>query len=153
NPLSGSTTSSSPDHLLEEFADELALITFPLRNNNLPFNIESDLREIEYLLNHDPTKEMNSILEDSVDEDNLQILMTIFYNDPFDSKEEKIKESKLLIDEIDLSRSCDFLHSPEYGSFLFEDFSEVDTLPSANKTKYLIRLYSFMRTFLKSLFK
>ncbi|GJW64212.1 reverse transcriptase domain-containing protein [Tanacetum coccineum] len=29
NPLSGSTTSSSPDHLLEEFADELALITFP----------------------------------------------------------------------------------------------------------------------------
>nr|GFC06579.1 reverse transcriptase domain-containing protein [Tanacetum cinerariifolium]GFC96689.1 reverse transcriptase domain-containing protein [Tanacetum cinerariifolium] len=29
NPLSSSTTSSSPDHLLEEFADELALITFP----------------------------------------------------------------------------------------------------------------------------
>nr|GFC11290.1 hypothetical protein [Tanacetum cinerariifolium] len=29
NPLSGSTTSSPPDHLLEEFADELALITFP----------------------------------------------------------------------------------------------------------------------------
>ncbi|GJT78548.1 reverse transcriptase domain-containing protein [Tanacetum coccineum] len=29
NPLSGSTTSSSPDHLLEEFTDELALITFP----------------------------------------------------------------------------------------------------------------------------
>ncbi|GKC33523.1 hypothetical protein Tco_1045907 [Tanacetum coccineum] len=29
NPLSGSTTSSSLDHLLEEFADKLALITFP----------------------------------------------------------------------------------------------------------------------------
>ncbi|GJW70884.1 hypothetical protein Tco_0127801 [Tanacetum coccineum] len=58
NPLSGSTTSSSPDHLLEEFADELALITFPPGNDDLPFDIESDLREIEYLLNHDPTKEM-----------------------------------------------------------------------------------------------
>nr|GEX29134.1 hypothetical protein [Tanacetum cinerariifolium] len=70
NPLSGSTTSSSPDHFLEEFADELALITFPLRNDDLPFDIESDIREIEYLLNHDPTKEMDSILEDSVDENN-----------------------------------------------------------------------------------
>ncbi|GJW32891.1 reverse transcriptase domain-containing protein [Tanacetum coccineum] len=33
----------------------------------LPFDIKSDLREIEYLLNHDPIKEMDSILEDSVD--------------------------------------------------------------------------------------
>ncbi|GJX65587.1 hypothetical protein Tco_0299930 [Tanacetum coccineum] len=71
NPLSGSTTSSSPDHLLEEFADELALITFPPGNDDLPFDIESDLIEIEYLLNHDPTKKMDSILEDSVDEGNL----------------------------------------------------------------------------------
>nr|GFA47450.1 reverse transcriptase domain-containing protein [Tanacetum cinerariifolium] len=31
------------------------------------------------------------------------------YNDPFDSKDEKIKESKLLIDEFDLPRSSDFL--------------------------------------------
>ncbi|GJY64297.1 hypothetical protein Tco_0465757 [Tanacetum coccineum] len=46
NPLSGSTTSPSPDHLLEGFADELALITFPPGNNDLPFDIESDLREI-----------------------------------------------------------------------------------------------------------
>ncbi|GKF97540.1 hypothetical protein Tco_0293361, partial [Tanacetum coccineum] len=52
--------------LLEEFADELALITFPPRNDDLPFDIESDLREIEYLLNNNPTKEMDSILEDSV---------------------------------------------------------------------------------------
>ncbi|GKD19347.1 reverse transcriptase domain-containing protein, partial [Tanacetum coccineum] len=43
NPLSGSTTSSSFDHLLEEFADELALITFPLGNDDFPFDIESDL--------------------------------------------------------------------------------------------------------------
>ncbi|GJS02886.1 reverse transcriptase domain-containing protein [Tanacetum coccineum] len=76
NSLSGSTTSSSPslpisetsDYFLEEFADELALITFPPGNDDLPFDAESDLREIEYLLNHDPIKEMDSILEDSVDE-------------------------------------------------------------------------------------
>ncbi|GKA38009.1 hypothetical protein Tco_0724574 [Tanacetum coccineum] len=59
------------DLLLEEFADELALITFPPGNDDLPFDIESDLREIEYFLNNDPTKEMDSILEDSVDEGNL----------------------------------------------------------------------------------
>nr|GEW40704.1 hypothetical protein [Tanacetum cinerariifolium] len=54
------------------------------------------------------------------------------YDDPFDSKEDKIKESKLLIDELDPSRSSDFLPSPEYDSILYEDFSEVDALPSTN---------------------
>nr|GEV50317.1 hypothetical protein [Tanacetum cinerariifolium] len=110
NPLSGNTTSSSLDHLLEEFANELALITFPLGNDDLLFDIESDLREIEYLLNHDPTKEIDSILEDL----------------------DKIKESKLLIDELDPLRSSDFLPSPKYDSVLYEDFSEVEALPSTN---------------------
>ncbi|GJR78533.1 reverse transcriptase domain-containing protein [Tanacetum coccineum] len=171
NPLSGSTTSSSPDHFLEEFADELALITFPPGNNDLPFDIKSDLREIEYLLNYDPTKEIDSILEDSVDEGNLadpnnDLVNTIpemftdehtldysspplyddvdddlvelesdnddVYNDPFDSKEDKIKESKLLIDELDPPRSSDFLPSPKCDSVLYEDFSELDALPSTN---------------------
>nr|GEU82284.1 reverse transcriptase domain-containing protein [Tanacetum cinerariifolium] len=125
NPLSGSTTSSSPNHLLEEFADELALITFPSKNDDLPFDIESDLREIEYFLNYDPTKEMDSIIEDSSKNDDV-------YNDPFDSKEDKIKESKLLIDELDPPKLSDFLPSLEYNSFLFEDFFEVDALPSTN---------------------
>nr|GEU93542.1 hypothetical protein [Tanacetum cinerariifolium] len=172
NPLSGSSTSSSSiDHLLEEFANELALITFLPGNDDLLFDIKSNLREIEYLLNHDPIKELDSILEDSVDESNLagpndNLVDTIpemftdehaldysspplydeydddlfelesdndnAYNDPFDSKGEKIKESKLLIDELDLPRLSDFLPSPEYDSFLFEDFSEVDDLPSTN---------------------
>ncbi|GJR00443.1 reverse transcriptase domain-containing protein [Tanacetum coccineum] len=51
NSLSGSTTSSSPslpisetsDYSLEEFADELAHITFPPGNDDLPFDAESDL--------------------------------------------------------------------------------------------------------------
>nr|GEU70772.1 hypothetical protein [Tanacetum cinerariifolium] len=124
--------------------------------------------EIEYLLNHDPTKEMDSILKDSVDEDNVadpnvNLFDTIpemftdehtldysslpiyddfdddifklefdnkyVYDDPFDSKEDKIKESNFLIDELDLPISSDFLHSLEYDSFLFEDFSKVDALP------------------------
>nr|GFB42030.1 reverse transcriptase domain-containing protein [Tanacetum cinerariifolium] len=72
NPLSGSATSSSSlNQLLKEFTDELALITFPLGNDGLPFDIESDLKDIEYLLHHDPIKDMDSILKDSVDEDNL----------------------------------------------------------------------------------
>nr|GEV10385.1 copia protein [Tanacetum cinerariifolium] len=52
------------------------------------------------------------------------------YNDPLDSKGEKIKESKLLIDELDLP--SDFLPPSEYDSFLHEDFSKVDALPSTN---------------------
>ncbi|GJW44456.1 hypothetical protein Tco_0073255 [Tanacetum coccineum] len=79
NSLSGSTTSSSPslhisetsNYSLEEFADELAHITFPPGNDDLPFDAESDLLELEYFLNHDPIKDMDSILEDSVDENSL----------------------------------------------------------------------------------
>nr|GEV70534.1 reverse transcriptase domain-containing protein [Tanacetum cinerariifolium] len=41
------------------------------------------------------------------------------YDDPFDSKEDEIKESKLLIDELDPLRSSDFLPSPEYDLILF----------------------------------
>ncbi|GKA43817.1 hypothetical protein Tco_0736541 [Tanacetum coccineum] len=176
NSLSGSTTSSSPsllisetsDYSLEEFADELAHITFPPGNDDLPFDAESDLREIEYLLNHNPIEEIDSILEDSVDknssDDNLvDILSEMFtdehaldysspplwddyddnlfdletvndnpYYDPFDSKEEKIKDSKILIDELDPPRSSDFLPFPEFDSVFYEDFSEVDALSSTN---------------------
>ncbi|GJV43838.1 reverse transcriptase domain-containing protein [Tanacetum coccineum] len=225
NSLSGSTTSSSPslhisetsDYFLEEFADELAHITFPPGNDDLPFDAESDLLELEYLLNHDPIKDMDSILEDSVDENSLDnnlddtiseefadelapsesflagdddmtpedvikevkclltqsplanysldndLINTILemftdehaldysspplydddldysspplwddYDDPFDFKEEKIKDSKILIDELDPPRSSDFLPFPECDSVFYEDFSEVDALSSTN---------------------
>nr|GFB64685.1 hypothetical protein [Tanacetum cinerariifolium] len=62
------------------------------------------------------------------------------YIDSFNSKGEKIKESKLLIDELDLPRSSDFLLSLEYDSFLFEDFSEVDDLPSTNNEDKVFNL-------------
>nr|GEW10728.1 hypothetical protein [Tanacetum cinerariifolium] len=79
NPLSSSTTSSSSlNHLLEEFADKLALITFPPGNDDLPFDIEFDLREIEYLLNHDHTKKWILFSRTRLMREILQILMIIF---------------------------------------------------------------------------
>ncbi|GKC69467.1 reverse transcriptase domain-containing protein, partial [Tanacetum coccineum] len=156
------------DYFLEEFADELAHFAFPPGIDYLPFDAESDLREIEYLLNHDPIEEMESILEDSVDKNSLDdnLVDTISemftdehaldylspplwddyddelfdletvndntYDDPFDSKEEKIKDSKILIDELDPLGSSDFLPFPECDSVFYEDFSEVDALPSTN---------------------
>ncbi|GJX96702.1 reverse transcriptase domain-containing protein [Tanacetum coccineum] len=99
----------------EEFEAYLASDSFPPGNDDLPFDIESDLREIEYLLNNDPTKEMDSILEDSVNEGNLL--------DPINYL--------MMILSLDLE-SSDFLPSPEYDSVIYEDFSEVDTLTSTD---------------------
>nr|GFA30227.1 hypothetical protein [Tanacetum cinerariifolium] len=69
---------------------------------------------------------------DEYDDDFLEINSDAenVYDDPFDSKGEKIKESKLLIDEFDLP--CDFLPLSEYDSFISQDFSMVDALPSTN---------------------
>ncbi|GJS73115.1 reverse transcriptase domain-containing protein [Tanacetum coccineum] len=71
NSLSGSTTSSSPslhisetsDYFFEEFADELAHITFPPRNDDLSLcDAESDFYRIKNsLLNQDPIKDKDSI--------------------------------------------------------------------------------------------
>nr|GEW59666.1 reverse transcriptase domain-containing protein [Tanacetum cinerariifolium] len=135
----------------------------------LHFDIKSDFKDIEYLLHHDPIKDIYSSLKDSIDQSNLADLNDnlvdsmpemftdehaldysspllfdeydddLFevesdtknvYNDPFDSKGEKIKESKLLIYELDLP--CDFLLHFEYDSILSEDFPRVDALPVTN---------------------
>nr|GEW07647.1 hypothetical protein [Tanacetum cinerariifolium] len=178
NPLSGSTTSSSsPNQLLEEFVDELALITFPPRNNDLQFDIESNLKEIKYLLHHDPIKDIDSILKDSMDQSNLANLNDnlvdsmpemfakehaldysspplydeydddLFevepntenvYDDPFDSKGEKIKESKLLIDEPDLP--CDFLLPLSMTRFSLRIFFELDALSLTNNEDKIFKL-------------
>nr|GEX02325.1 hypothetical protein [Tanacetum cinerariifolium] len=147
NPLSGSPTSSSPNHLLEEFTDELALITFTSGNDDLPFDIESDLKEIEYLLNHDPIKDMDSILKDSTDKSNLANLNDNLVDtmpEMFTDKHALDYSSSLLYDEHDDDlfevESSDFLPSPEYDSFLFEDFSKVDALPSTNNEDKVFNL-------------
>ncbi|GJT94522.1 hypothetical protein Tco_1090040 [Tanacetum coccineum] len=62
------------------------------------------------------------------------------FDDPFDSEEEKIKESKLLIDELDLPGSSDFLPFPECDLVFYEDFSEVDALSSTNNEDKVFNL-------------
>nr|GEU49012.1 reverse transcriptase domain-containing protein [Tanacetum cinerariifolium] len=137
NPLSGSTTySSSPNQLLEEFADELALITFPPGNDdlynlaNLNDNLVDSMPEMftdEHALDYSSPPlfdEYDDVLFE-VESDTKNA-----YDDPFDSKGEKIKEFKLLIDELDLP--CDFLLPSEYDLIFSEDFSRVDALPLAN---------------------
>nr|GEU83702.1 reverse transcriptase domain-containing protein [Tanacetum cinerariifolium] len=91
DPISGSTTYLS-NSLLEEFTDELTLITYPSDyDDNRTFDVYPD-----------------DFLEIESDANN-------FDNDSFDFKGEKIKEAELLIDQLDLP--CDiFLHS-EYDSF------------------------------------
>nr|GEY09797.1 hypothetical protein [Tanacetum cinerariifolium] len=69
NPLSGSTTYFS-NPLLEEFADELP----PEYDDNLQFDIESGLKEIEFLLYQDK----DSSLKDSIDQKDLANLADIF---------------------------------------------------------------------------
>nr|GEW95118.1 reverse transcriptase domain-containing protein [Tanacetum cinerariifolium] len=166
NPLSGSTTYFS-NPLLEEFADELPLEY----DDNLQFDIESDLKEIEFLLYQDK----DSSLKDSIDQKNRANLADIFvdsipemftdehtldylsppifdvYDDdflevesdagnvyPFDSKGEKIKESKLLIDELDLP--CDFHPPPEYDSFISQDFSRISILLPKKPVEIITRV-------------
>nr|GFA87692.1 reverse transcriptase domain-containing protein [Tanacetum cinerariifolium] len=66
-PLSGSTTYSA-NSLLEEFADELALITYPPDyDDNRACDIESDIREIEFLLYQGE----DSDFKDSIDQSDL----------------------------------------------------------------------------------
>nr|GEV46909.1 reverse transcriptase domain-containing protein [Tanacetum cinerariifolium] len=74
NPLSDSTTYAS-NSLLEEFTDELALITYPPDyDDNITCDIESDLREIEFLLYQGE----DSDLKDSIDQTNLANLDDLF---------------------------------------------------------------------------
>nr|GFA42959.1 reverse transcriptase domain-containing protein [Tanacetum cinerariifolium] len=67
DPLSGSTTYSA-NSLLEEFADELALISYPPDyDDNRTCDIESDIREIEFLLYQGE----DSDFKDSIDQSDL----------------------------------------------------------------------------------
>nr|GEU84666.1 putative ribonuclease H-like domain-containing protein [Tanacetum cinerariifolium] len=141
DPIHADTTFSA-NSLLEEFADEFALISYPPDyDDNRTCDIESDIREIEFLLYQgedsdfkdsidqsvlthcddlfvDPTPEM-FIEEQPLDysfpprfdvypDDFLEIEFdATFDDDSFDSEGEKIKEAKLLIDQLDLH--CDIL--------------------------------------------
>nr|GEX26520.1 hypothetical protein [Tanacetum cinerariifolium] len=83
-------------------------------------------------------------LHDDVDDDLVELEYDNgdVYDDPFDSKEDKIKESKLLIAELNPPRSSNLLpYFLESDSVLYKDFSEVDALPSTNNEDKVFNLY------------
>nr|GFB29402.1 reverse transcriptase domain-containing protein [Tanacetum cinerariifolium] len=66
DPLSGSTTYSA-NSLLEEFADELALISYPLDyDDNRAYDNESDIREIEFLIYQGEDSDFKDSIDQSV---------------------------------------------------------------------------------------
>nr|GEU35014.1 reverse transcriptase domain-containing protein [Tanacetum cinerariifolium] len=66
DPLSGSTTYSA-NSLLEEFADKLALISYPLDyDDNRACDIESDIREMEFLLYQGEDSDFKDSIDQSV---------------------------------------------------------------------------------------
>nr|GEW46197.1 hypothetical protein [Tanacetum cinerariifolium] len=98
-----------------EFTDELALITYPPEyDDNLQFDIEFDLKEIEFLLYQDK----DSSLKDSIDQKGLANLDAIFV-DPI---------PEMFIDEHTLDYS-----SPSKFDVYDDDFLEVE-IPGSMKT-------------------
>nr|GEX04831.1 reverse transcriptase domain-containing protein [Tanacetum cinerariifolium] len=139
DPLSGSTTYSA-NSLLEEFADELALISYPsdYDDNHTYLIDQSVLTHCDDLF-VDPIPEMFTdeqppdysfpLRFDMYPDDFLEIESDAnFDDDSFDSEGEKIKEAELLIDQLDLH--CDILS--EYDSFNSQDFSRDDVLFSSD---------------------
>nr|GEY43961.1 reverse transcriptase domain-containing protein [Tanacetum cinerariifolium] len=126
NPLIGSTTYFS-NSLLEEFTDELALITYPPEyDDNLQFDIESDLKEIEFLL----YQGKDSSLKDSIDQMDLANLADIFVDpitEMFTDEHAPDYSSPPIFDVYE----DDFLES-DAENFMMIDFSRVDVLPSTN---------------------
>nr|GFA03423.1 hypothetical protein [Tanacetum cinerariifolium] len=128
------STTFSANSLLEEFADELALISYPSDyDDDHACDIESDIREIEFLLyqkmftDEQPPDYSFPPRFDVYLDDFLEIESdATFDDDSFDSEGEKIKEAELLIDQLDLP--CDILS--EYDSFNSQDFSRDNVLPS-----------------------
>nr|GEY65839.1 hypothetical protein [Tanacetum cinerariifolium] len=113
------------DYILEDSVDECNL-TDP--NNDLVVTIPKMFTD-EHTPDYSSPPLYDDVNDDLVEleSDNDDV-----YEYTFDSNEDKIKESKLLIDELDPPRSIDFLPFLEYDSVLYEDFFEVDALPSTN---------------------
>ncbi|GJS27894.1 hypothetical protein Tco_0488514 [Tanacetum coccineum] len=94
---------------------------------------------------------MDSILEDSIDEGNLadpnnDLVDTIpeMFTDEHTLDYSSFKPLYMMYEDdiLELSPSSDFLPSPECDSVLYEDFSEVDALPSTNNEDKCMRTRS-----------
>ncbi|GJY75996.1 hypothetical protein Tco_0481112 [Tanacetum coccineum] len=113
------------DFTLEDSVDENS------PNDNLVDTI-SEMFTDEHALDYSSPPLWNDYDDELFD---LETVNDDTYDDPFYSKEEKIKDSKILIDELDPPRSSDFLPFPECDSVFYEDFSEVDALSSTPTTR------------------
>nr|GEU99717.1 reverse transcriptase domain-containing protein [Tanacetum cinerariifolium] len=99
NPLSGSTTySSSPNPFLEELTDELALITFPPKYDDDLYNLANSADKFVYSMPEMFTDEhaldySSPLIFNEYDDDLFEVESDTenVYDDPFDSKGEKIK--------------------------------------------------------------
>nr|GEU37845.1 reverse transcriptase domain-containing protein [Tanacetum cinerariifolium] len=131
NPLSGSTTYSSFS-LLEELVDELALITFPPKyDDDLQFDVNNlanpgdnfvDSMPGMFTNEHDFDYSPPSIF-DEYDDDFLEVESDTenVYDDPFDSKGEKIKE----VDSPPSTNNEDKIFNP--GILIQENLFEIIT--------------------------
>nr|GEV26987.1 hypothetical protein [Tanacetum cinerariifolium] len=140
HPLSGSTAYSS-NSLLEEFADELAFITFPPKYDDLQFDVESDLKEIEFLLHQD----IDSSLKDSIDQSNLA--------NPTDNFVDSVP--KMFIDRHALDYSSPLIFD-EYDDDFIEVESENENVYGlmlcpqlTTRTRYLTQVSSVKKNLLK----
>ncbi|GKD24153.1 hypothetical protein Tco_1230367, partial [Tanacetum coccineum] len=90
-----------------------SILEYSVDENSLNDNLDDTISE---MFTDEHAREYSSPpLWDDYD-DELSDLKTVnddTYDDPFYSKEEKIKDSKILIDELDPPRSSDFLPSPQ----------------------------------------
>nr|GEZ02739.1 hypothetical protein [Tanacetum cinerariifolium] len=160
DPLSGSTTYSA-NSLLEEFADELALITYPSDyDDNRMCDIESDIREIEFLLfqgedsdfkdsidqsvlTHcddlfvDPTPEM--FIDEQPPDYSFPSRSDVYPDDFLEIKSDANFDDDSFDSEGEKIKECELLIDQldlpcdilsEYDSFNSHDFSRDDVLPS-----------------------
>nr|GEX73292.1 hypothetical protein [Tanacetum cinerariifolium] len=99
---------------------------------NLANHVENVVNSVPEMFTDKHALDYSSpLIFDEYDDDFLEIESDAenVYDAPFDSKREKIIESKLLIDELDFLYDS-FLS--EYDSFIYQDFSRFDALPSTN---------------------
>nr|GEV48336.1 reverse transcriptase domain-containing protein [Tanacetum cinerariifolium] len=162
DPLSGSTTYSA-NSLLEEFADELALISYPPDYVDYrACDIESDIREIEFLLfqgkdsdfkdsidqsdlTHcddlfvDPTPEM--FTEEQPPDYSFPLRFDVYPNDFLEIKSDATFDDDSFDSEGEKIKKAELLIDQldlpcdilsEYDSFNSQDFSRDDVLPSSD---------------------
>ncbi|GKA87539.1 hypothetical protein Tco_0809303 [Tanacetum coccineum] len=86
----------------------------PVDKNSLDDNLDDTISEM--FTNEHALDYSSPPLWDNYDDQlfDLETINDDTYDDPLYSKEEKIKDAKLLIDELDPPRSSDFLPFPEY---------------------------------------